>query len=388
MDGGAENSSTDLQFQQFHVNEHNSRLDILVELCPTIPRLVLHLRLLECEDFDILASELVAEQQVSLWRGYTKEVMLLRQIFPNIGNLELAHLLSQNGGSVEAVTELLVSEREDEKLSRITGLAVLDAARFLSRNSNFHKALADIIANYRQTARVATRKVQGGGTSPIATVLKKNSKFGEFSPEAVELREVVHNNPELQKLNYDFLSRALAFTSGDVLRVIELGSLLLDARAEHVTFDTNLGFDIRSPNVPAVASAADILRNKAPGITMSPKLNNKAEKRASSPSAQLTARTVPTSIDLHFMRVPEAVDAAKNAARTWWAHEIHERTIEGRLNKYGKKVAFVQPLRVITGRGLHSVDGPRIRLAVVKLFTNEGYIFETEPGSLMLIGKR
>lgn len=386
MDGGADRSTTDSQCS--HVIEHSSRLDILVELCPTIPRLVLHLRLLECDDFDILASELVAEQQVSQWRGYTKEVMQLRQIFPNMGNLELAHLLSQNGGSVEAVTELLVSEREDEKLARVTGLPVLDAARFLSQNTNFHRALADIIANYRQTARVATRRVQGGGASPIATVLKKNSSYGEFSPEALELREMVHNNPELQKLNYDFLSRALTFTSGDVLRVIELGSLLLDAHAEQVTFDTKLGFDIRSPNVPVSASAAEILREKAPGITLGPKLTMKSEKRAISPSTQLPARTVPTSIDLHSMRVPEAVSAAKSAAHTWWAHEIHERTIEGRLSKYGKKVAFVQPLRVITGRGLHSVDGPRIRLAVIKLFTNEGYVFETEPGSLVLMGKR
>ncbi|KAJ2896890.1 hypothetical protein MKZ38_005111 [Zalerion maritima] len=93
------------------------------------------------------------------------------------------------------------------------------------------------------------------------------------------------------------------------------------------------------------------------------------------------------SIDLHGLRVAEAVRIAKRAAEEWWTGLNSHQGIETR-----GKTRLARDLggfRIITGRGIHSEGGrSKLRPAVLAVLLQDGWNVQSSTGAFVVNGKR
>ncbi|TQS33914.1 hypothetical protein Golomagni_05726 [Golovinomyces magnicellulatus] len=114
--------------------------------------------------------------------------------------------------------------------------------------------------------------------------------------------------------------------------------------------------------------------------------------RAQSAAADLIAASQSSRnhVDLHGLRVQDAVRIARERVTTWW-HELSEEIRLGndawRNLNYPFSSTTASCYRLVTGSGLHSRDGiSKIRPAVAKMLSREGWKFESSTGTIVVTG--
>ncbi|RKF58738.1 Smr domain-containing protein [Golovinomyces cichoracearum] len=95
-------------------------------------------------------------------------------------------------------------------------------------------------------------------------------------------------------------------------------------------------------------------------------------------------------VDLHGLRVQDAVRIARERVTTWW-HELSEEirlgNDAGRNLNYPFSSTTASCYRLVTGSGLHSRDGvSKIKPAVTKMLSREGWKFESGTGTVVVTG--
>lgn len=94
----------------------------------------------------------------------------------------------------------------------------------------------------------------------------------------------------------------------------------------------------------------------------------------------VSSQSKPGEIDLHGVRVLDAVRIAKEKAESWWENEGKEWAREGRVMKGS--------LKIVTGVGRHSQGGKgRLGPAVGAMLMKEGWKVEFGEGFLIILGK-
>lgn len=375
-----------------------TQLNLLIDLFPGLPRSELVVRLSSCSNFDRLLEDLLAEQsgtQTQTKRSHELRMDALTSerelqfIFPDIDANEVKNALQRHGYDFKAAADELTLPSPQKELAEFCELSQEIIDSYVRKHKEDTVcALVEILATYTRqkkawNSRVQDRKLESAYT-PFY-VYKKSSG------EAVELDEYILHNKQLQKLNYAFMKKLLVFFHGNVFKVLEAAKRVVDANKESFTFDTTLGLESETFLAPK-PKASDLLRagpsNTAPQWNL-----HLPVKRGSDVPIKSTPRTNPgkflsTNVDLHGMTVREAVVVAEEAVDSWWKEEMDHRQAEGFFHKYGQKSRFLKPLDLVTGRGLHSQGGPKIRGPVIKMLTRKGFQFEEEIGKVVVLGKK
>lgn len=90
-------------------------------------------------------------------------------------------------------------------------------------------------------------------------------------------------------------------------------------------------------------------------------------------------------IDLHSFTVKTAMDLLDDVLPMWWEDELSQRQLSGGS---GKKAQHLPPFEIITGKGIHSCNGPVLQKAVSRYLKDGNWIFNDNSGSFVVLGKR
>ncbi|ANZ77723.1 BA75_04458T0 [Komagataella pastoris] len=100
-------------------------------------------------------------------------------------------------------------------------------------------------------------------------------------------------------------------------------------------------------------------------------------------------QVVSQTLDLHGLTVPMAKKATLSALKRWWSEEILLREWDGVRYKHTGPVQHMEPLRLITGRGMHSSGGfSQIRKCLIKELEASWILNRDNPGELIVLGRR
>lgn len=369
----------------------SSHIDDLVDLFPHVPRSELVQRLESCTDVNELLEDLLAEYALSSQNGPEHPVSVhdqLQDFFPDVSSEIIAETLKRNNNDIQLCAYELLSAPNVE-LADFCGLSQSETKAVLQKHRGDSVcALVEIVATFKRQKKVWASRVQGRPTTAANDVMYV---YNESSAEARELNGFVAQNKPLQRLNYAFLKRLLVFFQGDVFKVLETGKRVVDAHKELFTFDSLLKL-LPEPFKAINPSAAEVLRTGpsreiAQFSLVTPRRNSGSKLQISGRNVAAAARAV-LKIDLHGYLVKDAVELAEKTVDDWWNAELYYRETEGYIEKYGYKCQFVEPLDVVTGRGIHSAGGPKIRGAVMKMLTRKGYQYEEVCGRLLVLGRK
>ena len=254
------------------------------------------------------------------------------------------------------------------------------------------------------TSSSSTVKNHHSQTSPVTTKpgnveSKQLYVYSDSDPKLKALRELVRSSPNLSGINPAFLRDALTYYRGDTEKTLDLCCLLAEQNGIKYSFlfDTpdgvghrleehthsNLTVTTSRPPTPSTPSKGSKHGKTAETLGIS-----KHREAIVSNERQLRDLFNTYKLDFHGYLPQEAESILRLALERWWNEEIMLRernTI--RLNLI--EVRFVQPLIVITGRGIHSVGGvSKVRIQVKKLLENEMFVFDERPSFFTVYGKK
>ncbi|GEQ67182.1 hypothetical protein JCM33374_g846 [Metschnikowia sp. JCM 33374] len=411
-------------------------LDMLVDAFPNYPRSELASRLLCASSPEVLFNELLVEAAnepehalaASSAKVFHPHVNRLKELFPTAQKDNLADALHRNNGCLDKTIEHMLENNPVHNLVSLCGLDDAEAAPYMARNKNdVLRALADVISHYKKRKKVRTSRIQAPNNPSVA--YRDSYVLHEHSTELLQLKECIWAESALQELNYDFLLKSLVFFQGNVSRVLDVSRVYIEAGCQSVTFDHRLGFQVKEVPKPST-SASTLLRSKSPSLIsprpLGPKLGAASSRTSppireksplafgvgvktslvntsrSKPSIHLAQPNLPkpapakpaphikpNGLDLHGCTVVESVNIVKEAVSAWWKEEKDARMVEGHIDRYGARAEFVDPLRIITGRGIHSAGGAsKIRVSVIRLLSQEGYLIDEYVGSVAVYGRK
>ncbi|QHS74505.1 Cue2p [Saccharomyces paradoxus] len=221
----------------------------------------------------------------------------------------------------------------------------------------------------------------------------RSYKHSLNSPQMVELNELVAGNHDLKAINHDFLQKCLQFYDGDVVKVLNISSLLVeDDKNITKTWNFDEGFTLTSKDNckqhSNKLSTPQIPHRNEVGSTYKLPLHDKETHEGAVSVINGLFQTY--RLDFHGFLPNEAVSILKLALNKWWSKEVAERELNSHnINSYGSKVQFVSPLIVVTGRGIHSVGGiSKVRLQVKSFLEKNHYIFWEESSFFRIEGKK
>lgn len=369
----------------------SSLVDTLAGLFPNWSRDELLNRLNKCDRIEIVIEDLIKEQEYSQ-NPESPELRRLQDILPDADTEKLRRLLRENEDDVSKVFEAYTAlDATSNELMIVTGLLEDIIEPYLQRNGCRMLALADIMCNYRRKKRMKGSRVQDSRNNLSKLVFQGVSyTYNDTSREAEELRKQIEQQTLLQQVNYAFLVKCLEFFEGAVDRVLRVAYLFVDHAATKLTFDPKLGLDT---TYQVESKAADILKacknvpQKAWKFTPSSTFNTMNSGMSLLSKTQSLPSPVSGIVDLHGYLVGEAVQLAEREVKKWWNEEIRERQAHGILSKFGSRAAFVEPLDVITGRGLHSSGGPKLRKPVIQMLNRLKFLYREEIGRVVVVGR-
>lgn len=435
-------------------DELDSKLSTLMDMFPTISKSILQVHLLENNNnLELTIGLLLKENDEK--SAADDELHQLYDMFPQLDTNLIKNQFAANGKSVEStISELLDYEvlqklRENQEIipesveqsgresnwkstnNHIeTIIKFTDAPKSIAQKyfveggfdpvraiikiildyydkNDFPKNSITVKAKKRPTATVRGGRVQS--SIGLAHVLKKSESLTKAggkstkrprtykhclnSPQMIELNELIAGNHALKVINHEFLQKCLQFYDGDVMKVLDLSSLLLkDDKSITKTWNLDEGFTLTSQNnckqhVVKSSIPPAFHKNRVSSLYESPSQNNETHEG----TASIIENMFQTyRLDFHGFLPNEAVSTLNIALNKWWSKEVAERELNSHnINAYGSKVQFVSPLVVVTGRGIHSVGGiSKVRIQVKKFLERNYYMFWEESSFFRIEGKK
>lgn len=360
----------------------SNQLETLSDLFPSHARSDLAARLFCLDSIDSVIEELLREQSAPpASRKYSEAVVKLSELLPQVPIKRVSEAFYECGEDFLATFDTLMHENAPVDAAQVCGLPLSDVRPYLEKhNQNPLLAIADIIANHKRVRKVWVSRLQD--RRPTA----QPQESVAVDPERVrQLRETIFANTELKKLNYDFLLRLLTFFAGDLDKTVAAAQLFV--KDPDITYSATLGY-VPKQYPPITVKASDILKHKPFQFTTVTKVSPKLALPASRATVTSPSPIISEKLDLHGLTVAEAIPLTRTALDDWWQAELAAREHHGLIDRHGTKVAFMEPLSIVTGRGLHSTGGAKLRPSVIKLLNQNGYVYEEDVGRLSVLGRR
>lgn len=219
-----------------------------------------------------------------------------------------------------------------------------------------------------------------------------------YSPdaaEAKELQEILRSNLALRAVNPVFLKQALIFYNGDSQKTISLALLVIDSKCAKETYNTDSGSqDIYAKDFLPTSKTRS--KQKVDHRQYQNPINTNEldpcafqnEKHFEIGCHMIRNIFSISRLDFHGFVPNDAIQVLQACLEKWWKHELREREMKSQ-NLYISKVANVNPLEIVTGRGLHSVGGiSRLKISVKKFLNDRNYLYWEEPSYFIIEGKK
>ncbi|EGW32189.1 uncharacterized protein SPAPADRAFT_61273 [Spathaspora passalidarum NRRL Y-27907] len=227
------------------------------------------------------------------------------------------------------------------------------------------------------------RVQRGGGEKrnkprAVITRVKSTYKYNPQSDEAKEFWTLYDSNPQFHNIDRQILINALEFFEGEVYKAVALATELIS----HPQYN-------RKPKI--TSSARHQRQSNDPYLAVSQKFTNYQRVKAEATTSekdQFRKYLESSVVDLHMLRLTQAMTLTKMVLNHWWEEEMRYREQDGNLGRFGH-LAGTGAVTLITGRGIHSVGGVSvIRRFVKQYLTKNDYVFEEHSGKFEVKGKR
>ncbi|WEJ96778.1 hypothetical protein PSN45_004321 [Yamadazyma tenuis] len=326
-------------------------------------------------------------------------------MFPNMSLGTLNAAFVTNGSNMDlAVLNLVGNEVVGSagfpcslgQIVRTTGMDEATCKKYLDLNKgDYGKSFIELVINEVDlgSSESATRSRVNRGYN-----CKTQYVYDEGLPEFRELEDFYNTNPDFRLISKPFLKKLLVMFKGDLNKTVEMVGVIITAMYERQTFAGEWFTGEEMPKLSGpkekLGSKVDVLKIPKAGQRLLQQTEAKGLQRIPNRGVQTSLSPVSKishlhSIDLHMMGVSDAMQATTMALRDWWAQEQQERIEDGKLSHYGTKAQFVEPLRVVTGRGIHSAQGySRIKVSVGKYLASHMYMYTEETWGYIILGKR
>lgn len=320
---------------------------------------------------------------------------------------KLQNPLCMNGDKEEEQQD---EEEEDkkqpqQKLAHMCGQPEELALKYLEdHQGDIIKALIALVLNEIST---------NSSPQPYVRVQRSDKKskkktqytYSSTSPEAKEMNQLYEESDEMKLISKDFLIKLLISLKGDLNKVLDITGLIFEAQYQNLTFESIWSLGQSPERSKTYSAAAQSSSCSEPTIKDSkdkdlPFLPTPKSRISSSNSETellpkdeykqiLQACDRTHRLDLHNLHLDDAIRLTKQAVGDWWRSEHVARVNEGRLHNYNRLAQFVDPIQIVTGRGIHSKGGiSRIRIHVGKYLRDNQYIYDEETWGYIVRGKR
>lgn len=362
----------------------SSDLDTVCDIFPTYPRSDLAARFLCAKNVETLIEELFLEQQ-SHPKEYDVHVYQLKDMFPKEPLSVLASLLQMHKGDVLKCIDALTKPELAHRLAELTGIS-LDKLREKIRQvklctgkcpTNIKNPSSELDSRVLLMALTEIIFEERCSVWSASSILERG-----VSEEEQELKLYILAEPLLRLLNYRFLRRALLFFKNDLSKVLEVASMFTEAKLQSLTLELE-------PKANHSAMISEIKYDQVLLAKPGPQLSQDNSPLPKGYSVNVKSPKFRGNVlDLHGHTVAQAVALAELTAVAWWNEEREMRISYGKMDKLGAQAQFVNRLVIVTGRGLHSVGGPKIRSSVVRRLTKLGFLLDEDVGLLIIKGKK
>ncbi|KAI5970825.1 hypothetical protein CANMA_000113 [Candida margitis] len=277
---------------------------------------------------------------------------------------------------------------------------------------DYSESLKSIVVNCRPRIRQEViiksvgGRVQRGGlrnksrarteTRTVPSTYKYNPDF----PESSELQQMYLVNEELHTLDQNVLINALEFFEGNCDKVLQFACEVLSSRSVEQLPTIEVSLNSNSKNSAAkqaslsgthTTNSNDVYANLSEsfqGYSTTRRRSSQQVQRINS-SVDVSKYVSASRIDLHGKTSLEALALTQKVLESWWQEEVQQRIEHGKLSQYGSAVIFVDSLKIVTGRGIHSANGVSILRPYVKNYlVRNQYVFDEGVGNFEVKGKR
>lgn len=342
------------------------------------------------------------------------------------------------------VCELTQCKRETAKFYLLKHNSVALAAKLIVENEESPNQSLPLKKVPEGPIKIAASRVQSASTSlrnspkvsaPDISSLKiseetlaenltpeKVDKCGESAVEILEKSKL--DQPDLFKLPDLFYTKLLVYFNGDVDKIVNVAKFIINHKAFEKSQSKIIPISIKvqdSPkesfkpvakqhNKPLPARGeADYFSKSNHYLQMAKSSSDKSVKayysKLASENKSLAIESFKENnynlqdpvrneylqtgrLDLHGLTVEVAIDLVRRIVQEWWRSELDKREQLGKSTKYGKAI-YVEPLHIITGRGIHSSGGVSKLKTAVRHYLNTGkIIFDENSSSFTVQGKR
>ncbi|GCF00405.1 hypothetical protein ZYGM_001577 [Zygosaccharomyces mellis] len=210
--------------------------------------------------------------------------------------------------------------------------------------------------------------------------------FSVESTEARELEDAIQSNLNLRSIHPKFLHRTLEYYRGDLVKTLQLARLIIEQNGSRYTFkDAD----------PAPNEFVSFVEYKPRSKRRSPEdLNGSSNFSLQDDSYTPIARSmwsnvlVNTRLDFHGFLCSDAIQVLQKCLEKWWKYELDQRELNNQ-KLFMTQVANVDPLRVITGRGIHSDNGvSKLKNQVRRFLERNQFKYLEETAYFVIIGKK
>ncbi|SCV01434.1 LAME_0G16204g1_1 [Lachancea meyersii CBS 8951] len=252
-----------------------------------------------------------------------------------------------------------------------------------------HRRGGATAASKENDFRAATRHSES--IPPIIACATSPESLAETS---CDLDATIASNPLLKSISPSFFKLVLKFYAGDVVRTTMLAAFIIDNNCSRYTFT-------EATSAPAYDAAGKLQPQvKIVAGTPEPTAYSKPDFHGLVPSSFTSADNYNQALqvfenvfrthtaDLHGFLPQEAAKLAQMCLSNWWDNETSLREMNAhRPNLI--KAQNIAPLKIITGRGLHSLGGvSKVRIKIKKLLDSNNYVYTEEPSYFIIEGRR
>lgn len=411
--------------------EFLSLVEYLADLFPKVSRTELKFLLKTTDNLEELIESLFLEEEtLSLVKQeeeyqasivnevqYSNDVYVLKDMFPNHDNDVLQTVLDENRGDLQLASNALLTgnvsgnfekiptsvatvnnqwdaiQDSAGKLHELLGLSNGEILSYLHSNQRrFVETLVDIIKNHRKPVPVVTNTVPKGGRVQRGrkgkVQLGRNGnniqyRYGPGSSEYQELSNFFSSNVPVQEIGFEFLAKALNFFEGDFIKVMNLCQYLIDEDYAYMISKLSNRVEYKPEIKIAKPDIGDIFKNYSNKVS-----NLNSDWKDINQDKFETFKST-GKLDLHRLKLAHGLQITRQVLGYWWTKEMDARINEGRLTKYGSTAEFSGTVEVITGRGIHSVNGVSIlKQEVLKYLQKNQYLFNEGVGRFEVYGKK
>lgn len=409
-------------------------VEYLADLFPKVNRTELKLLLKTTDNLDELVESLFIEDETSFLAKeeeevqanlqksvkYSPAVYTLKDMFPDHDPDVLQSLLDKHGGDLQlASTDLLSGNVSDKKAKRklparsprnqwnalqdsanklqeLLGISNAEAISYLHANQRkFPETLVDIIKRHRKTVQVSkdtgiplggrVQRTRTGDTRLSRRTRNGNQSKPELKAEQEqELINFFNSNIPVQEIGYEFLVKLHEYFEGDLVKVVSLCQYVIDNDIAYMIPKLMNKVEYK-PEIklkkPEITKIFDTDSNKVSALTNASRNTNNND--------ELESFILTGKLDLHGLNLAHALQLTRQVLNYWWNKELDSRINEGRLTRYGSKAEFAGTVEIVTGRGIHSVNGVSIlKQEVSKYLTRNNYLFNEGVGKFEVYGRK